>query len=113
MEPAGSMPIHLNVQPPAWDDFSSGEDSDQEDDERPLTREELKRKTLRGPSTGGGGGCACTSAAGAGGGGGSKPKDGKVRGRRVAPRQPVWYNFLLHNRWFAVDSSLDLSLGFQ
>ncbi|CAN0012254.1 unnamed protein product, partial [Ectocarpus sp. 12 AP-2014] len=37
-----TVPLRLNVQPPAWDDFSSGEDSDQEDDERPLTREELK-----------------------------------------------------------------------
>ena len=34
--------------PPSWDDFSSGDESDQEDDERPLTREELQRKTLRG-----------------------------------------------------------------
>ena len=40
--------LRLSVQPPAWDDFSSGDDSDQEDDERPLTREELQRKTLRG-----------------------------------------------------------------
>ena len=38
----------LNVMPPAWEDFSSGEESDAEDDERPLTREELQRKTLRG-----------------------------------------------------------------
>ena len=38
----------LSVMPPAWEDFSSGEESDQEDDERPLTREELQRKTLRG-----------------------------------------------------------------
>ena len=37
----------LSVMPPAWEDFSSGEESDQED-ERPLTREELQRKTLRG-----------------------------------------------------------------
>ena len=41
----------LSVQPPAWDDFSSGDDSDQDDDERPLTREELQRKTLRGLNT--------------------------------------------------------------
>ncbi len=88
------MPLRLNVQPPAWDDFSSGEDSDQEDDERPLTREELKRKTLRGGGGGtasgggggggggaGGGGPACAAGARGGGGGaaGSKPKDGKVR----------------------------------
>ena len=38
----------LTVMPPAWEDFSSGEESDQEDDERPLTRDELQRKTLRG-----------------------------------------------------------------
>lgn len=30
----GAAPVRLNIQPPAWDDFSSGEDSDQEDDER-------------------------------------------------------------------------------
>ncbi|KAG5176721.1 flagellar outer dynein arm-docking complex [Tribonema minus] len=36
------------VQPPALDDLSSGEDSDGEDNERPLTRQELKSKTLRG-----------------------------------------------------------------
>ena len=45
VQPAASR---LSVQPPAWDDFSSGDESDQEDDERPLTREELQRKTLRG-----------------------------------------------------------------
>ena len=38
----------LQVQPPAWDDFSSGDENADEDDERPLTREELQRKTLRG-----------------------------------------------------------------
>jgi len=38
----------LTVQAPAFDDFSDGEESDQEDDERPLTRDELTRKTLRG-----------------------------------------------------------------
>lgn len=97
------MPLRLNVQPPAWDDFSSGEDSDQEDDERPLTREELKRKTLRGGGAASGaaggaaggaanansgsaaGGAACGYPGGARGGGGgagcaagNKPKDGKV-----------------------------------
>ncbi|CAM9405843.1 unnamed protein product [Ascophyllum nodosum] len=46
---AGSpAPLRLNVQLPASDDFISGEDSDEEDDERPLTREELKKKNLRG-----------------------------------------------------------------
>merc|ERR1719181_1632930 len=43
---AGNPRLHVN--PPAWEDFSSGEESDQEDDERPLTRDELQRKTLRG-----------------------------------------------------------------
>lgn len=87
-----SVPLRLNVQPPAWDDFSSGEDSDQEDDERPLTREELKRKTLRSGVTGpgvsgtvpGGGGMAGGGAgtgvgSGNGGGVGNKAKDGKVK----------------------------------
>jgi len=36
---------------PSADDFSSGEESDQEDDERPLTREELQFKTIRGLKT--------------------------------------------------------------
>jgi hypothetical protein len=36
----------VSVHPPAWEDFSSGE-SDQEDGERPLTRDELSRETLR------------------------------------------------------------------
>jgi chromosome segregation ATPase len=40
--------VKLSVLPPAFDDFSDGEESDQEDDERPLTRDELTRKTLRG-----------------------------------------------------------------
>lgn len=76
-----TAPLRLNVQPPAWDDFSSGEDSDQEDDERPLTREELKRKTLRGGGQASGGG------GGGGGGGGcasaNKSKDGKVGERGI------------------------------
>ena len=38
----------LSVQPPAMDDFASEGEGDEEDDERPLTREELQRKTLRG-----------------------------------------------------------------
>ena len=44
----------LNVQPPAWEDFDSDDDEagggHGEDDERPLTREELQRKTLRSSS---------------------------------------------------------------
>lgn len=47
LDATGSVAARLNVQPPGWDDFSSGEDSDQDDDERPLTREELKKKTFR------------------------------------------------------------------
>lgn len=89
---AASAPLRLNVQPPAWDDFSSGEDSDQEDDERPLTREELKRKTLRGGGSGSGsGGVAAVGAGGSVGGGGtaaSKPKDGKVTEPRCQQKQP-------------------------
>ncbi|CBN78393.1 flagellar outer dynein arm-docking complex [Ectocarpus siliculosus] len=93
-----TVPLRLNVQPPAWDDFSSGEDSDQEDDERPLTREELKRKTLRGGGAanggGGGGGGAASGCAAAGRGGGAggagaagnKPKDGKARTKQANAR---------------------------
>jgi hypothetical protein len=35
------------VEPPAWEDFSSGEESGVEDEDRPLTREELQKKSLR------------------------------------------------------------------
>ena len=38
----------LSVPPPAFDDFSDDDESEQEDDERPLTRDELERKTMRG-----------------------------------------------------------------
>eukprot|EP00752_Nemacystus_decipiens_P012433 g11015.t1 len=72
-----TVPLRLNVQPPAWDDFSSGEDSDQEDDERPLTREELKRKTLRGGGPAGGANAIGAGGAGGGGAAGHKSKDGK------------------------------------
>merc|ERR1712070_1104589 len=46
------QPAHsrLNVQPPAWEDFDSEDEEDREDDERPLTRDELQRKTLRSSS---------------------------------------------------------------
>jgi len=46
----GVAPSHgkLSVVPPAYDEISSGEDSEEDDDERPLTRDELQRKTLRG-----------------------------------------------------------------
>jgi len=44
--PAGA--IHLNVNPPTTgDDFSSDDESDDEDEDRPLTREELKARTMR------------------------------------------------------------------
>lgn len=42
----GGGGLRLNVQPPAWDDFSSGEDSDQEDDERFVPRSYLCDKWL-------------------------------------------------------------------
>ena len=46
------QPAHarLNVQPPAWEDFDDEEEEQGEDDERPLTRDELQRKTLRSSS---------------------------------------------------------------
>ena len=39
----------LTVQPPSYDDMSSGDDSDREegDDERPLTRVELEKRTMK------------------------------------------------------------------
>lgn len=37
----------LNVMPPSFDEMSSGEDSEGEKDERPLTRQELEKRTLR------------------------------------------------------------------
>jgi coiled-coil domain-containing protein 63/114 len=44
------QPAHkrLTVNPPAFEDFSDDDESDREDDERPLTRDELKRKWERG-----------------------------------------------------------------
>jgi hypothetical protein len=42
-----AAPAKLNVQPPASEDFSSGEESGMEDEDRPLTREELQKKSLR------------------------------------------------------------------
>eukprot|EP00903_Cladosiphon_okamuranus_P020625 g18935.t1 len=91
-----TVPLRLNVQPPAWDDFSSGEDSDQEDDERPLTREELKRKTLRGGGAASGAnnggvasgypGGAKGGVGGAGGAAGNKSKDGKARTKQAGAR---------------------------
>ena len=44
--PAGA--IHLNVNPPATgDDYSSDDESDDDDEDRPLTRDELKARTMR------------------------------------------------------------------
>jgi hypothetical protein len=44
--PAGA--IHLNVNPPTTgDDFSSDDESDDDDEDRPLTRDELKARTMR------------------------------------------------------------------
>ncbi|CAM9871291.1 unnamed protein product, partial [Phaeothamnion confervicola] len=52
----------LTIQPPSWDDCSSGDEEEDEDDERPLTREELKSRTLRGSrkTRHGGGGSGST-----------------------------------------------------
>eukprot|EP01029_Cantina_marsupialis_P011830 TRINITY_DN2632_c0_g1_i2.p1 TRINITY_DN2632_c0_g1~~TRINITY_DN2632_c0_g1_i2.p1 ORF type:complete len:555 (-),score=181.17 TRINITY_DN2632_c0_g1_i2:148-1812(-) len=40
-------PREMRIQPPGWGDMSSEEDSDDEADSRPLTMEELQRRTLR------------------------------------------------------------------
>jgi coiled-coil domain-containing protein 63/114 len=48
-------PSKLNVMAPSYEDMSSGEDSDSEEDERPLTRQELDKRTLREFSRKGGG----------------------------------------------------------
>ena len=37
----------MAVMPPSYDDMSSGEDSEGEKDERPLTRQELEKRTQR------------------------------------------------------------------
>eukprot|EP01041_Mallomonas_annulata_P008843 gene8843-18322_t len=37
----------LTVQPPSYDDMSSGDESDEEEDERPLTRQELDKRTMK------------------------------------------------------------------
>ena len=41
------MFVELFWQIPSYEDMSSGEDSDSEEDERPLTRQELDKRTLR------------------------------------------------------------------
>mmetsp|Transcript_35971 Transcript_35971/g.113038 ORF Transcript_35971/g.113038 Transcript_35971/m.113038 type:complete len:515 (-) Transcript_35971:102-1646(-) len=41
-------PMKLSIAPPGLNDYDSDDDSEQDNDERPLTREELTRKTLRG-----------------------------------------------------------------
>merc|ERR1711865_244739 len=64
---AASGAHKLQVQPPGIEDLSSGEDSDAEDDERPLTREELTQKTLRNISK----------------------KETVARAQRGKPKQPV------------------------
>merc|ERR1712028_116857 len=38
----------IQVDPPNLEDYSSEDESNEDDDERPLTREELKAKTLKG-----------------------------------------------------------------
>lgn len=78
VDAAGFVPARLNVQPPGWDDFSSGEDSDQDDDERPLTRNELKMKTtLRKSDTAHVSDKGSMSASSSSGG--AQPLNGKVR----------------------------------
>lgn len=52
---AADSPSKLNVMAPSYEDMSSGEDSDSEEDERPLTRQELDKRTLREFSRKGGG----------------------------------------------------------
>mmetsp|Transcript_11347 Transcript_11347/g.17280 ORF Transcript_11347/g.17280 Transcript_11347/m.17280 type:complete len:531 (+) Transcript_11347:100-1692(+) len=44
---AVESPSKLSVMAPSYEDMSSGEDSDSEEDERPLTRQELDKRTLR------------------------------------------------------------------
>ena len=44
---AAESPSKLMVVAPSYEDMSSGEDSDSEEDERPLTRQELDKRTLR------------------------------------------------------------------
>ena len=44
---AASSSAKLDVVPPSYDDMSSGEDSEGEKDERPLTRAELEKRTVR------------------------------------------------------------------
>ena len=43
-----SAHTRVTVEPPSLDIAKDGDDSDDEDDERPLTRDELQRKTMRG-----------------------------------------------------------------
>ena len=44
---AVESPSKLSVVAPSYEDMSSGDDSDSEEDERPLTRQELDKRTLR------------------------------------------------------------------
>jgi hypothetical protein len=37
----------MNIQPPSYDEMSDEENSDGEEDERPLTRNELERRTVK------------------------------------------------------------------
>lgn len=52
---AAESPSKLSVTAPSYEDMSSGDDSDSEEDERPLTRQELDKRTLREFSRKGGG----------------------------------------------------------
>ena len=74
--PMGQELLHVN--PPKLDDYNSDEEEeDEEDDARPLTRDELKARTLtRLQKRGGAGGAAGTST-GAGAGGNKSKNQGK------------------------------------
>lgn len=47
IEAIGEGTSKLAPQPPSFEDMSSGEESEVEEDERPLTRQELEKKTMR------------------------------------------------------------------
>jgi hypothetical protein len=43
----GDGPHKLTIQPPAYDEMSGDDSEGEEEDERPLTRQELEKKTLK------------------------------------------------------------------
>lgn len=108
----GSLPVRLNVQPPGWDDFSSGKESDVEDDERPLTRDELKKKTtFRGSDTPhvsevgwARAGQAVEAVSASSCTGGAKPLDEKVR-ERCTPRLSSTFSLVVFGSCLFVEQS--------